>query len=93
MKKLLMLVAMVMLGLVALTGCHKANLENSAKPLVTEIISEQLGGNAKCVNVKITDQIDEKHYRATATLDHGNDLKIVIEDRGDTIYVSIPLLQ
>jgi len=93
MKKFLTLVAVVMLGLCALTGCRKMTLEKSAKPLVTEIISEQLGGSAKCTKVKITDKIDDKHYRATAKLDNGNDIQVIIEDRGDMVYVSIPLLQ
>ena len=94
MKKSLMLIAVALLGMCVLTGCgRQSTLEKSAKPLVTEIIQKQLRGSAKCEKVKITEKIDEKHYKATASLDNGNEIKVIIEDRGDTVYVSIPLLQ
>ena len=44
-----------------------------------------------CLKVKITEKVDDKHYRAIATLDDGRDVRIMIEDRGDEIHVTIPL--
>jgi len=74
---------------IALTGCGNS-LADSAKPLVTEIIEEQLGGGAECVAVEVGEEFADNHYRAVATLANGNDLKIVIEDRGNEIRVTIP---
>ena len=69
----------------------QTSMEEGAKPLVTRIIREQLNGNTECFRVKITEQVDEKHYQAIASLANGNDIKIMIEDRGDNmIFVSIP---
>jgi len=73
----------------ALTGCGNS-LADSAKPIVTEIIQEQLGGGAECVAIELGEEFADNHYRAVATLANGNDLKIVIEDRGNEIRVSIP---
>lgn len=77
-----------------LTACNReGDLEESAVPAVNDIIRQQLDGEAKCLKVKITEKVDDKHYKANATLDNGNDIKIMIEDRGDQIYVTIPLNQ
>ena len=65
-------------------------LQDAARPVVTEIIREQLGGSAKCIRVRITDDIGGGYYKAVATLDNGNDIRILIEARGDMIYVTIP---
>ena len=43
-----------------------------------------------CLRVKITEKVDDTHYKAIATLDNGNDIRIMIEDRGDKVQVSIP---
>ena len=92
MKKFLVLIAAVLLACGNLTGCgnSRSTLEENAKPLVSQIIKEQLNGDAQCLKVKITDKVDNTHYKAVATLDNGNDLNIMIEDRGDMIYVTIP---
>lgn len=85
--------AAVVIVSLGLTGCSReSTLEESAVPLVSTIIADN-GGSAKCINVEITEKIGEKHYKATATLDNGNTIKIMIEDRGDQLYVSIPLDQ
>ena len=93
MKKLFMLVALVLFGMGILTGCgsRESVLEESAKPLVSKLIVTQLGGSAKCLKVTISEKVDDKHYKANAALDNGNDLRIMIEDRGDQIYVTIPV--
>ena len=80
-----------MLSLGIITGCgEQADLEASAMPLVDQIIKEDLRGEAKCFKVKITEKVDDTHYKATAFLDNGNDLKIMIEDRGETVAVTVP---
>ena len=91
MKKLFVLTFAAILGLCILAGCdNESNLEESAKPVVTDIIQTQLGGNAKCLKVSITEKVDDKHYRAVATLDNCMDIECMIEDCGETICVSIP---
>lgn len=65
-------------------------LEESAKLHVTQIIKNQLHEDIECHKVKITEKTDEKRYNAVATLNNGEDIKIIIEDRGDMIYVAIP---
>lgn len=95
MKKLFMLIALMVLSLGILTGCGNSEsvMEEAAQRAVTEIYAEQFGIRVNCLRVKITEQIDSKHYRANATLDNGNDIRIMIEDRGDNVYVSTPLQQ
>ena len=74
-----------------LSACgREGTLEESAVPVVNSIIQRYVTGGAKCIKVKITEKVDSKHFKANATLDNGNDLKIMIEDRGDQIYVTIP---
>ena len=94
MKKFLVLIAAVLLACGNLTGCgnSRSTLEENAKPLVSQIIREQLHGSAKCLKVRITERVDDTHFKAVATLDNSNDLNIMIEDRGDMIYVTIPKL-
>ena len=73
---------------------NEAVLEESAIPLVTDILKDELGSEAaKCVAVKITEQVSDNQYKALATLDNGNDIKIMIEDCDDMVRVTIPLEQ
>ena len=65
-------------------------LAESAVPVVTEIIKEQLGGSAECKAVEIQEELTDGFYKATAILDNGNKINITIEDKDDEIYVSIP---
>lgn len=92
MKKLMLLLMSVVL--LAGFGCSReADLEETAVSLVTEILEENIGKDnaAKCINVKITEKINDKHYRAVATLNNGNDLNIIIEDQGEMVQVTIPM--
>ena len=71
------------------------DLKELAKPIVTQMIREDLHGWAKCLKVRITERVDDTHFKAVATLDNGHDLKIIIEDNpytneDTTFYVSIP---
>lgn len=69
------------------------NLERSSVRIVTDILNNQFNVSAKCTKVEISEKISDKKYSAKATLDNGNDIKIIIEDRGDQIYVTIPFDQ
>ena len=74
-----------------LAGCGENDiLEETAIPVVNDILKENVDDPAKCIAVKISSKISDKHYKAVATLDNGNDINILIEDRGDMIYVTIP---
>lgn len=102
MKKLLVPVVAALLAATGLVGCgekdadaksrsYQSNLEQNAKPLVNKLLRENFGSNvAKCLKVKITEKVDATHYKAAATLDNGNDIKIMIEHKGNMIYVKIP---
>ena len=75
-------------------GCNSKEsiLEKSAVPVVTQILAENLGrGNAAtCKEVEITEKISDGLYRASAILNNGNKLKIIIEEKGNNrILVSI----
>ena len=65
------------------------DIENSACPVVTRIVQEKLGGTAKCIRVKITENVGGGYYKAIATLSDGSDLRVMIEDRGNSIYVTV----
>lgn len=76
-------------------GGHQAIIEDTALPLVDQILKENLGaGAAKCKAVRIDEEVSDGFYKATAILDNGNELRITIEERGDNqIYVQIPFDQ
>lgn len=66
------------------------DLELSSVSLVTQIVQEQLGGTATCKAVSIKKSLSDGFYHAVAYLDNGEELKIVIEHKGDQIFVTIP---
>lgn len=68
----------------------RSGVEDTARPLVTQIVREQLGGTARCVRVRVTEDVGGGYYKGVATLDNGNDLRILIETRGNMVYVTIP---
>ncbi len=86
---IIILVAIVAEGRSSVGG-NTSSIEQSACPLVTQIIHEQLKGSADCKVVKITEDVGNNFYKAKAILDNGNDLKITIERKGKNIYVKIP---
>ncbi|SUH59101.1 Uncharacterised protein [Salmonella enterica subsp. enterica serovar Hartford] len=67
-------------------------LEEAACPTVTTILKQNNGTEApKCMKVTIQDKVTDKFYKATATLDNGNDINITIEMTGDeNFYVRVP---
>lgn len=77
---------------VFLAGCGK-NLAKTAEPIVTSIITKQMGGDAECVAVKLGNEFADDRYHATAILSNGNELKIVIYDQGNDVEVTIPTQQ
>ena len=91
-RQLPRLAAALLLGAsLLLTGCgRESELEKTAVPVVTSIIRNQLNGSARCVAVRITRKISDRHYQATATLSNGKDIRILIEDGGGSVRVSIP---
>jgi len=81
----------VMVGM----GGDLAVIEESAVPLVTQIIQDEIGPDAPaCKAVEILEEISEGFYKAKATLANGNDIDITIELKGeDELFVQIPLDQ
>jgi hypothetical protein len=69
---------------------NEYEIEKSACPLVTQIIHEQFKKSATCKVVKVTKNLGNDFYKAEATLDNGNDIKITVERKGDSIEVAIP---
>lgn len=93
MKKAFLIVVAAMLAMAGLAGCtgprKKARADN-AKKLVNKILRDDLGDMAaKCLKVEITEKIDKEHYRGVASLDNGNDLKVLIEDNSVQMTVTL----
>lgn len=67
-------------------------LEEAACPVVTTILKENNGVDAsKCMKVTIKEKVTDKFYKATATLDNGNDINVTIELTSDeNFYVRVP---
>ena len=90
MKKTMLLLGAMIISMFVLCGCDReTELEESAIPLVTDIFQDQFNENVKCISVTIIDKISSNEYEAEATLDNGEEVKITIEDRGDTIFVNV----
>lgn len=84
-------IAASILASVLAWGTAEADIEDASCKLVTDIIHNQLHESAVCKAVHIDDKVSDDFYRATATLDNGNDLDITVEKRpNNQIYVSIP---
>jgi hypothetical protein len=74
---------------------NRSLLEKEAVGLVTEILAENaemFSRAPRCLRVRITEEIVDNHYRATATLDNGTDIALTIQDGFDgTITVRLSL--
>lgn len=87
------------LALIGLIACiftfetTNSRLEKAAMPLVTQILNDQLMSNAECVDLRIGDKLAKNLYGAKAILNNGNTIKVTIHDKGEEIYVNIPLNQ
>jgi hypothetical protein len=68
---------------------QRAIAEESAIPIVTQIIQQKLGGSATCKAVSVTEDLGNGFYKARAILDNGNDLIITIEKINDSFYVKM----
>jgi hypothetical protein len=81
--------AFVLSGVVSVAG-HELLLEESAIPLVSQIIREQRGDSVTCVKVTIDETVRDGFHLATATLNTGAVVKIIVEEmQGGQIRVSL----
>ena len=66
-------------------------IEANACTLVTQIINNNISNGASCVGVKLGKEVANNFYKATATLDNGNEMGITVDLRKKgNIYVQIP---
>jgi hypothetical protein len=86
------MVALVLFFGISAMLVGNSELEESAIPVVNDITKEYYGaGAAKCIDVKIDKELKSGFYKATAYLDNGNTLTIMIQELdNDQIYVTIP---
>lgn len=84
-------IASLVLSVLFMFFAYNIDLEGTACPVVTQIMHESYGNNsASCKVVVIDREVSDGFYKATATLDNGNDIGITIEERsGNQIYVQI----
>lgn len=89
---LIVLLLLPMFGLMVSTGTEMIILEEKAVGAVNQLIRKQLGRDIEieCVKVTIDDQFADNYYRGMATLSNGNELKMIIQLKGDDVYVKIP---
>ena len=86
----------VCLSLIVLIACSMvsgcgANIEDSSVPIVNDILQRDFGGDAaECLSVDLGDEFAPDRYHATAVLDNGRTLDIVVRVMGDMIEVTIP---
>ena len=85
----LLLFCAMLFGMLLFTGCsNESAIEESAVPIVNNIIKEA-GGDAKCTKVKIIETLDKDNYKGEATLDNGNKVQVAITVKGDQMLVVI----
>jgi hypothetical protein len=66
------------------------DIKETATPLVTQILQDNLGQNKNCESISIENKLPNGDYEAIATLDDGSEINITIQEKGQMIYVSIP---
>ena len=87
--------ALLVCALLAAAGCgrlkagssRKDDLEKRAAVQLSQLMSRD-SLNFSCTGVRITEQIDGKSWKATAALDNGEELDIIVEERGDTLRIA-----
>lgn len=83
-------IATFILSILIGLGGNQAIIEDTACPIVTDIIANQLRGSAECEAVRITEEVSDDFYKAVAILDNGRELNITIKKRKNgEIYVQI----
>ena len=97
MKKILFAL-MCASALAILTGCNREKeLEESAVPVVNEIVEENLGpivraaGGTlvKCTKVDLSEKISDTKWKGKAYFDNGREINCVVTDLDDQIIVEI----
>lgn len=84
-------IAAIIISIMITIGVNNTALEESALPVVNQILQANLGaGSAKCIKVTITEEVTDSFFKAIASLNNGNELKINIEKKENQIYVTIP---
>lgn len=89
------LLANLLLGILIISfDASEKSLENKIETasveIVSEILNNQLKNDANCKAVSIIKKITDTFYHAKAYLDNGNEIKIAIEIKGESILVTIP---
>jgi hypothetical protein len=68
--------------LIGMIGSGRS-LEEAAKPLVTQILKENLHSEIQCIRVKIEESPAKGFHKAKALLQNGNELNITITEKED----------
>lgn len=67
----------------------EANLEESAIPVVNQLLEEHYGKDSYsvCLKVVLGEEFADKNYHAMAILQNGNEIGLTVEDRGENVVV------
>ena len=68
----------------------KSIIEESSAPVVTQLIQTQLNLESSCNSVSITDEISSGVYNAIANLDDGTQINLIINVKGNNLYINVP---
>ncbi|MBK5073621.1 hypothetical protein I2492_09965 [Budviciaceae bacterium CWB-B4] len=69
---------------------YKQDIADTSCKVTTDIIKEQFNSDTKCLKVVLGEEITKNHYKGIAQLSNGKSLNIIVEERKDMIYVTIP---
>lgn len=87
------IVVSVLVLIISSENAGKSQLEESAEPVVTEVLQDNYGLDYTCNDVNITKEYENNNYRAAATLDDNSVIHVNIEtysgDRGN-FNVQVP---
>ena len=82
--------SVLFVGITAMEPSINEEEESSSVNLVTQIIQEQYNGTATCKAVSIQKEVSEGFFLATAYMDSGHELKVMIELKEGQVLVTIP---
>jgi len=74
-----------------LTGCSN-EVEETAKDITTKLEQDN-GGLRTCKKVKLGDKIGDNKWAANATMSDDSVIPIIVEQKGDMIYVTAPVAE
>jgi hypothetical protein len=89
MKNKAIFLSLLFVFLMFFSCSNQANLEESAIPIVNQLLEEHYGKDnySVCLKVVLGEEFADNNYHATVILQNGGEIDVTIEDQGEHVVV------